>query len=276
MKKYFFLLLLLPLFFLAACSSEETSASLDPRFDIWFNPTEAELAGLAGGIDTPNIRVEYDDATIYLRQIMGNAHVLYLAVDVIGSDVFINRVEFPSLYHAGELRSPANGVMLHNRPDLFSGYIIRLFSEQPLDTGEELVMRLGAIQDIFDFGPENTLFGPYEISFVPTVNSPVREMSLINDDGEYIGTLSVSALHAHLTFLETNPQLDAHDFTTQTPIRIVMEDGTSRTIWGATILAQPEEDGSDRWWSIWSEHRRLWEPNQIVAIEIGDIRVDVN
>ena len=272
--KRLFCCLFLSFILLSSCSSSEDT-SLDPRFLTWFRPVAEESSMLDGGIRTPNIRVEYDDAILYLRQIIGNPYALYLAVDVIGSDVSINDVTFSGRYmDNGEpwLAFTGDGtVAVHQRPDLLDGYIIRLFSERPLDTNQELVMHLRAIRDPLDPSLENTIWGPYEISFVPDVNTAVRKASLIDGEGVDVGNLSVSALHIHIAFGDMSSLINPH-FPNQTPIRVVMDDGTYRPLqWFG--LGQPKEESSAMWWSLWSEHRRLWEPYRIVAVEIGEIRM---
>jgi len=133
--------------------------------------------------------------------------------------------------------------------DLPGGYIIRFFFESPLDIEQELVMQMDVNQVPVDPSSENFIFGLYELAFVPRVNAPVREMLFLDDTGTNIGTLSASVLHIHFVFWDTDDLLDP-DFPSQTPVRIVMEDDTYRTLRGPILTQSLEMEGSTRW-SMW-------------------------
>ena len=283
MKRLFSLLLLLPLAFLAACAPQEAAlgpaeADLDARFVAHFQLTDEELALLDdSGINTLNIRIEHGDTAFYLRQIIGNAYVIYLAVDAVGPDAFINHVEFPGLNIAffGLPSTLNEAVTIYYQQYPLSGYIIRLSSRMPLDTSELILMELSRLT--FEWvpstgfvTPDETLFGPAPLPFVPNVNAAVREMPIVGDSGEKIGTLSVSPFHAQLMFLDVDIRILSELWSP----RLVMDDGTYRAMQGFPIGQSRDYNGIQGIWSLWDESRQLWEPDRIVALELGDVRIE--
>lgn len=272
MKKLSFALLPLLLCTLAACG--QSQIPLDARIAEEFSSSEKVLSSLGSGIQNVDLVAAAPDLEVRVGQVFGNEHIFYIILDIKpdpAADAEEPTIELDTL--AIEITAPESDIK-------FAGHSLRIVElAAPSDEGgTSLLVCFSpyatiprgdpiALSVIIDGkrGQQQYSFGPYEITWISDIVTPIKEVELFDEAERKIGTLAVSAFKLEITLFGTGLSVGE---VLDLDVQLVMKNGD---VWQVPSLSAITQNSYFLSWPF----VQLLELTQLDYVLLGDMRVAI-